>query len=475
MTAFRLDLVQGQRMEQRLMQSPQMIQAMQILQLPALDLLEKIDQEMLENPFLEVQEPETEKSDVEPPDPHSDKIDLGDIERLERLLGEAQDRPPHRHVDPDAMFRHDEALQQIPGGEEHTLAEVLLAQLHLLYLSDRDLRIAEYILYSLDDDGFLREDPETLASGMDLEPTPVEIARAIERIREVGPVGVATSGLPACLLLQLQGDGQGMALARRIAEVHLEDLMLNRLPRIAREEQSTIEEVKEAADLIRHLNPRPAAGFTPDHNAVVRPDMVMDDRDGAWSAILERGDMPRLTISRQYRLLLKEARTDGDVYAFLKKKIDSARWFLDALEQRESTIQRVANEIVRVQREFLDKGVGSLKPLKMQDVADRVGVHISTVSRAIAGKYAQTPHGIVPLKYFFSGGTRTDAGEEKSQRAVKERIRALVETEDSQRPYSDEEMARRLKQRHGITIARRTVTKYRKALGIPSSTQRRVY
>ena len=475
MTAFRLDLVQGQRMEQRLMQSPQMIQAMQILQLPALELMEKIDQEMLENPFLEVLEPESDVVCIQPPDPHADKIDLGDLKRLERLLGESQDRSPRRHVDPDAMFRHDEALQQIPGGEEHTLAEVILAQLHLLYLSERELRIAEYVLYSLDDDGFLREDPETLASGMDLDPTPVELARAIERIREVGPVGVAASGLPACLLLQLQGEGQGMALARRIAEAHLEDLMLNRLPRIAREEEVTIEEVKDAADLVRHLNPRPAAGFTPDHNAVVRPDMVMDDRDGAWSAVLERGDLPRLTISRQYRDLLKEAATDGDVYAFLKKKIDSARWFLDALEQRESTIQRVANEIVRVQADYLDKGVGSLKPLKMQDVADRVGSHISTVSRAIAGKYAQTPHGIVPLKYFFSGGTRTDAGEEKSQRAVMERIRALVETEESERPYSDEEITRRLKQRHGITIARRTVTKYRKSLGIPSSTQRRVY
>ena len=212
-------------------------------------------------------------------------------------------------------------------------------------------------------------------------------------------------------------------------------------------------------------------------NATVQPDVVVEEVDGDYEIRLERGSVPELKVSPVYAQLLEEAKKNPEVFEFLRKKIDAAKWFIDAVQQRQLTLYKIAREIFRRQRDFLDHGISHLHPMRMQDVAESedVGVHISTVSRAIAGKYAQTPRGIFPLKWFFTGGTRTETGQLASQKSIKQRIADILENEDKTRPLSDDEVARILQKEDGLKIARRTVTKYRKALNIPASTQRREY
>jgi RNA polymerase sigma-54 factor len=258
-------------------------------------------------------------------------------------------------------------------------------------------------------------------------------------------------------------------------EQHLDDLSMNRLPKIARDTGASLEEIKDAWEFIRHhLNPHPGSEFGVSRNSVINPDVVVEEIDGQFEIRIERGGTPDLSISPIYRNLLKESRPDPKVFEYLRRKIESAKWFIDAIQQRQSTLQRISETLVHRQEEFLRDGVEHLRPMKMQDVAEVVGVHISTVSRAISGKYIQTPQGILPMKRFFSGGTQSESGEMVSQRAIKQRIADIIEKEDRKAPLSDDEIVKRLKA-DGLTIARRTATKYRKALSIPSSSRRKEY
>jgi RNA polymerase sigma-54 factor len=228
------------------------------------------------------------------------------------------------------------------------------------------------------------------------------------------------------------------------------------------------------------LSTRPGASYSAGPTRYIRPDVVIEWDDGEYNVRLVNDHLPRVGLSRNVRRLLAEARgedgkPDPKVRDYLKRKIDSAKWLIEAIAQRQSTLDRVVKEIVARQRDFLDFGVSHLRPLKMQEIADVLGIHVSTVSRAISEKHAQTPRGIVPLKFFFTGGTENESGGVESRLSVKERVRELIEEEDKQSPLSDDEVAEQLKDKFGLEIARRTVTKYRKALNIPSSRQRRVW
>ncbi|MFV1958789.1 MAG: RNA polymerase sigma-54 factor, partial [Planctomycetota bacterium] len=223
------------------------------------------------------------------------------------------------------------------------------------------------------------------------------------------------------------------------------------------------------------LSIRPGAMYSATPIRYITPYVVVDWEDGDYVVRLVNDRLPRIGISPRIRAMLREARGQPKVREYLKKKIDSAKWLIEAIAQRKSTLERVAKEIVKRQRDYLDFGVSHLHPLKMQQVADVLGVHVSTVSRAISDKYAQTPQGIVPLKFFFTGGTENEDGAVESRQSVKERVRHIIEGEDKGKPLSDDEVAERLNRDHGLSIARRTVTKYRKALGTPSSRQRRVW
>ena len=545
-------------MEQRLIQSPQMIQAMQVLQLPLLELSERIEQELTENPFLEVVEPDgdsagadgADSADGGGPEARVERADAGPasdgadamLDYLERIDRDFGDGGPPRAAGGEEGDRKYEAMLNAPEGAR-SLAADILDQLSALELSDRERTVLEYVVWSLDERGYLTETPATLAheltrevqralgsqgggaildetegvgsgpvlaaepvfaeeevavepsagaagaEGQEEEPTEDddlmivtedEVRDALERLREAVHPGLGALDLRECLLLQLPGKGLWNPLMRQLVERHLDDVRANRLPQIARSTGHDLEEVKAAIELLQGLDPSPGAGFGESSAEVIHPEVMveLDEEDGTITVRLDRERTPSLRMSPMYqtqafRKLLKEG--DAEEREWARKKLEAATWFIDALAQRQSTLERISNALFERQKGFLERGKEALKPLRMQEVADEIGVHISTVSRGVAGKHAQTPRGIFPLKFFFTGGTTKSSGETTSQISIKERIKAIVAAEDPARPLSDEGIAKALEDSDGIKIARRTVTKYRKALDIASSTQRRQY
>jgi len=478
---LKLGLHQSARLEQRLLQSPQMIQAMQILQLPALDLEERIEQELTENPFLELQEPAAESETQPPPSPEETPREEGVeamvelLERYERDFGDGRSSQPASGEDRDRKY---EAMQNAPAPAQG-LAEAILDQIVFLPLSEEDRALLEYLAWSLDERGYLPIPREELAQELSREfgrPVEVdEIEAALEELREATHPALGARDLREALTLELDARGFEGQLVRTLVRDHLADIEANRLPRIARETGASLDEVKEAIEVIRTLDPTPGSGYGEAPGEVIVPDVIVEEVDGEFVVRLERERVRELSISPSYRQILQQAERGDGVREWVKKRLESARWFIDALQQRESTLARIAKAIFARQRAFLQRGPEGLEPMRMQEVADELGIHISTVSRGVSGKYAQTPRGIFPLKYFFTGGTAKTSGEIASQISIKERIKDLVAHEDPASPLSDDQIAAILGEREGIQIARRTVTKYRKALDLPSSSQRKAY
>ena len=467
---MKLGLTQSARMEQRLIQSPQMIQAMQILQLSALDLQDRITAELLENPFLELEERAPSEEPIErEADPLENMMEV--LERYDRDFGDGPSRVANRELSDRKL----EAMQNTPASY-HSLGDALIQESALLELDDRGRSLTEYLAFSLDHRGYLTESLEELAEACE-EPDvdPSELDQILYLLRRGTHPAIGARDLRECLLLQLDRPEIDAPLARRLVEQHLEDITTNRLPRIARETGATLEEVKEAIEVIRSLDPVPGREYGERPAETIHPDVVVEELDGKFEVRLTREGLPRLTLNNTYRDLLKQAKKGDSVRKWIQERLENARWFIDALEQRKSTLLRISEAVFARQEAFLDKGVKGLAPLRMSEIADTIGVHISTVSRAVAGKYAQTPHGIFSLRSFFSGGTATESGGEASQASIQQRIKELIEKEDPARPLSDDRLAELLKENDGIQIARRTITKYRKALSIPSSTQRRKF
>ena len=471
--SMRVGLSQSARMEQRLVQSPQMIQAMQILQLSALDLQSRVEQELLENPFLEVEEGSADDAPVETLQESNDGVEgmLDVLERYERDFGDGN----RRVASGEDGDRKLEAMRNTPA-TYHSLGEALMEQLALSDLGSRERELAEYLVYSLDPRGYLPESLEDLAEACDIEGVNAdELAGVLRAIREATHPALGARDLRECLLLQLDELDVEDLLVRRLVSEHLEDITTNRLPHIARSTGHGIEDVKQAIEAIRALDPIPGREYGTSPAETIHPDVIVEVVDGSFEVRLTREGVPNLAISAVYRRLLREAEDNASVRKWIKDKLENARWFLDAIEQRQNTLLRIAKVIFESQSGFLERGVKGLVPLRMLEAADQTGVHISTVSRAVAGKYAQTPHGILPLRFFFSGGTTKDSGEATSQASIKQRIKELVEGEDTSAPLSDDRLAELLRERDGIKIARRTITKYRKALSIPASNQRRKF
>ncbi len=477
-----------------------MIQAMKILQLGTLDLRERIDQELVENPMLEEAQlsaddrntDEASGSEIQttnPDEPQSsveregDEVRrmLDDLERIERDFGDG--RRSSGQGDGEDGDRKLQALANAPAVPK-SMAEALSEELAFIELSRRKRAIAEFLIFSLDERGYLPEDLETLAEDCPLavngeeEDTPVtveELQWVLDRLRSLIHPALGARDLREALLLQidtLEGEQQ---ILRSIVANHLEDVQNNRLPRIAKATGQTLETIQEVLEQLRRLDPTPGAEYGESVANTIVPDVLVEEDEGEYVVSLEHARLPRLQLSPTYRKLLEDSKKGDGTQSWLKKRLESARWFIDAITQRQSTLERIAGVIFERQKPFLQRGLTALQPLRMQEVADEVHVHISTVSRAVSGKYAQTPRGIFPLKFFFSGGTRKETGEVASQVSIQQRMKELVSKEDSKKPLSDEEIAAQLKERDNIQIARRTVSKYRKMLGIPSSSQRRSY
>jgi RNA polymerase sigma-54 factor len=488
---MRLSLGQELRLVQKQVLAPRMIQSMEILQLPIMALQERIEQEMQENPILELREEDpdlpAEEVDKEAPDsPTEEERELVIDERhdneqdFERLLKMDEDwpdqfeehsRPSRNRMDEEGDRKHDAMANMV--SRPQTLQDYLHDQLGWFDLDPQIRAMCDRIIYNLDPNGYLQSSLDDLVGAEATEEDRALIQKALGVVQKLDPPGIAARDLRECLLLQLRPGQPCYEQLRTLISAHLEDLEHNRLPLISRITGYSIALVQEALEELRKLNPKPGAEFNEAFVPTVTPDVFVEPAEGGgYKVRLEDGRTPSLFISPYYRKLLLSQDANEEAREYIKRKLSSAQWLIDSIEQRRNTLTRVAQAIVDHQKKFLNSGPEAIEPLKMQQIADKVGVHVTTVSRAVDDKWIQTPRGIFPLKRFFCGGTVSADGEEVAWDTVRLKLQEIIDKEDKQRPLSDEDLVKGLAV-HGITVARRTVTKYRKAMQIPSSRQRR--
>jgi len=493
---------QEMRMAQKQMLAPRMIQSMEILQLPVMALEERIEQEIQNNETLEVDEPgsdepgggtaATEPTDgqaQEAPEASTKTVDeqplivdqehanQADFERSydwSSLYPDSDDdrsRPSAAQID-EAGDRYLDAMANMVERPE-TLCDHLHDQLSNYDLTDAERQAADRVIYNLDVNGYL---PMPLEELVDPDGPPDQLAqlrKGLAAVQGMDPSGVGARDLRECLLLQIHADMPHARQLRRLVTEHLEDLAGNRLPLIVRKTGFTIEQIEGLREQLHGLKPKPGAIFTQPFVPVVKPDVSVDQQpDGSWKVRLEEVDLPNLRISPTYREMLHSPATPAATREYIKRKINAAQWLIESIEQRRSTLLRTTQAIVDHQTRFLSDGPEAIEPLKMQQIADRIGMHVTTVSRAVDDKWLQTPRGLFALRRFFVGGTVSADGDEVAWDTVRVKLQEIIDGEPKDRPYSDDDLIKIL-HKQGIKVARRTVTKYRKAMDIPSSRQRR--
>jgi RNA polymerase sigma-54 factor len=500
---MQLSFSQQMKMSQQMKLAPRMIQSMEILQLPVMALKERIDQEISENPLLEAPEAEAEPAEaaaesategeaappVEPVEkPVEQKELVVDSEHdnqddFERLLNMPEDwqeddytyspRASSNRIAEDSERVHD-AISNLQARPQ-SLQEHLLEQFGFFSCPPEIREFAEFLIQNLDGNGRLPASLEEMVQVFGKPISPDDAQAALSMIQRLDPPGVGARDLRECFLLQVGPHTPLRDVLITLITSHLEDLAENRLPVIERKTGYSLEVIKEAREELLHLNPRPGRDFEGAPAPNVVPDLSIEqDATGKYVVRLEDEYTPRLNISRKYQQLLANGQADQKTKEYIKRKIESARWLIESIEQRYNTLKRVAQAIVDHQTAFLDKGPEFIVPLKMQQIADVVGVHVTTVSRAVDDKYVQTPRGIFPLKRFFGGGTTTADGDEVAWDIIRIKLKEIVDKEDKNDPLSDDALVDELA-KQGYKLARRTITKYRKALKIPSSRQRRAY
>jgi len=468
----RLDL----RLSQKLVMTPQLQQAIKLLQLSRLELSQTVSQELLENPLLEesateLEEPiEEKKSQEEEELPNSKETELssqweeyiGDIERENRETEYPStaggDEPPS----------YEQTLTR-----SQSLSDHLQWQLSLSVTTPRDVEIGKLIIGNIDDDGYLRLSIEELAVSADARVE--EVDKALKLIQSFDPMGVGARDLRECLSIQLEPLGLKGTLADVVVSNHLKDIEARRYQAIAKTLGVSLEEVLAVVKIIQGLEPKPGRPFFADDAQVIMPDIFVVKSDDDYSVVLNDDGLPKLRISAYYqRLLSEKSQTPENIRTYLADRFRSAVWLVRSIEQRNRTICKVTESIVKFQREFFDKGIDYLKPLVLRQVAEDISMHESTISRVTTNKYAHTPQGIFELKYFFNSSISRSGefGGEVSSVSVRELIRQMVSQEDPKKPLRDQEIVERLKGQH-IEIARRTVAKYRTELKIPQAGRRR--
>lgn len=456
------------RMEQRLKLTPQMIQSIEILLLPQMALEERIMHEVEANPVLEIaddggpERPDDPGSVAAEPGARADERDATDEWLFQRKARHQADDDG-----PDKM----EALASAPD-KAPSLAEHLIEQLRFIEMAPDVRELAHDICWQLDRRGFLPVPLSELFAEEKLD----HAEQAWELVRRCDPAGVGARDLRDCLLLQLAREPGDNQFEMTLIRDHLDDVLKNRLPVIAQKLQVEVERVKEGVEVIARLDPKPGLPYASGDNQIVVPDVtVQRDERGEWIVSVPDDRLPKVRVNESYFQLYERKDGDPKEKAYLKEKLGAARFIIDAVAQRKRTLLRIVTEIIKHQTAFLEHGVEHLRPLMRQDIADKIGMHVATVSRAVKDKYIQTPGGVIPLASFFSGGIATqDGGEAESSKSVKLRIHKLIEAEDKRNPLSDQEIADILA-KDGLDISRRTVTKYRIADGIPSTRQRRSF
>jgi RNA polymerase sigma-54 factor len=487
MSSIKTGLYQGTQLKQEMKINPRLYQAMDLLYMPLLDLQQHIKQEMLNNPFLDLEEPQVTDEDLQPVEKDKEKEEKEKQEEIdwEEILldgfeagGRRQEYEEKEYYEPVSV-------------ETRDLYDHLRDQLVLLRNSPRELLLGEEIIGNIDENGYLTCPIEEVIRGLnewieksgqdwaqeegeDLTPFTVREGEDMLRtIQALDPPGIASRDLRECLLLQLQDAELEDTLAYRIVRDYFDQLINHRWSEISKDLSITPKDVQTAADDVAKLDPKPGLKYSAPPDNYITPDLIVEKIDGEYLVFLNDTSLPRLKLSKAYREIAKDkSKFKGENKEFISNKLNSANWMIQAIEQRRQTMLKVMNFIVDRQREFFEKGVQYLKPLTLREVAEVINMHESTVSRVTNEKFVQTPRGVLPLKFFFSSGLSTTSGEDVSARGIKARIQKLVSDEEAKRPLTDQAIVNILKD-EGIQIARRTVAKYRDQLGILSARMRK--
>ena len=459
-----LALSQEMKMQQTL--APHLFQSLEILQMPLLDLQQMIQQELSENPTLEatVEQPD-EQIEIEQgtKDAERDEFD-NELEKL-AALGEEWNDSAYENRQVAGGSDADEKYQYMMDSlsEASSLHDQLLDQLALSSLNEYERKIAEIVIGNIDDEGYLQLDVEDLLS---LPNFPAEtLDKILATIHDFEPAGVGARDLRECLLLQLKRVGKENSQEYQLIADYLDLLGRHKFDEIARAMGLTVDRVKELAAAVAKLDPKPGHNFSEERIEYVTPEIILEKKDGEYVITQNKKPYPTLFISQKYLQMLKDPKTSKEVKTYIREKIAKSKQFIQSIDQRMDTIHRIAIEIVRIQRGYFDHGVSKLKPLNMKTVAELLEVHETTISRATAGKYMQTPQGLLSMKYFFKPGVMTASGEAISNESVKAALSDIVRGEDKKKPLSDAKLVLLLEEQ-GIKIARRTVAKYRDQLRI---------
>ncbi len=476
---MRMEHRQTQTQTQQLVLTQKMQQALQILQLSSLELEQYVQQELETNPFLDQvakkEEPAQESatsandaktSDTEPAyDESFDLDDYRDSWDIRRREGTDLSYNPDMHA--KRKFFEDSITQ------DESLRAHLLTQMRLVTEDDQDYAIGERIIIGdIDDRGYFTGDTAAIAEELDV---PEErVLHVLGLIRGFEPTGVGAKDMAECLLLQIDAEYPDEEELRLLVKEHLEELKHRQLPQIAKVMKTTAEHVEELRKMLAALNPWPGHVYSAPPAHYVTPDVVVEKIDGEFAVRLIDERIPTVCVNKEYSRTVKKGSLSKDDKEYVRAKLESANWLERNIAQRQQTVLRVSQAIVEIQQAFFESGVEHIRPLTLQDIADIVGVHESTVARTTRGKYMQTPQGLFEMKYFFSPGLSRDHGDDPSSTSVQAMVRKIIDGEDKRKPLSDQKVADLLK-KDGINIARRTVTKYREGMGILKTTMRKAY
>jgi len=502
MSGFNTKLYQSQQLRQDMRINPRLYQAMELLYMPLLDLEQQLKEEVAENPFLEMDEADEQKEVELKEDVQDEPMGDDDVD-WEEILLDGFDVGGRRQ-----QFEQKEFFEPTPV-ESEDLHDHLLEQLRLLSVSERELRLGEEIIGNIDDSGMLACSVEEVVRGVnewldEVRPTAIETAKEIENeeereeeladiaevfrpyetvegermltvIQAFDPPGIAARDVRESILIQLRQRDEEDTTQYRIVDEYFDALINHRWNDIARDMGISPKAVQDACDEISHLDPKPGLAYSVAPEQYVIPDLIVEKIDGEYMVFANDTSLPRLRISQSYRDVARDkSKFTGENKEFIASKLNSANWMIQAIEQRRQTMLKVMNFIVDRQRDFFERGVQYLRPLTLREVADYIEMHESTVSRVTNKKFVQTPRGVYSLKYFFSSGLSTVGGEDLSARAVKDKIKGMVNDEDAKKPLTDQAIVKLLKA-DGVKIARRTVAKYRDQMGIlPARMRKRV-
>lgn len=478
----------SQRLEHRQVLSLQTIQSLNILQMSSADLQDLVRDELLENPTLEIgTDPAEAPTQLEREEKIHEELRDETTQEAKTEVGETYEEVYEflqRNTDVDEFVPRSARVQQDgePDAKQEAFNNVaapgeslddhLLEQLRMIEIDELDWPLVESIVFSLDERGYLAYPLTDIVKSLEGKYSEEEAEWALGLIQSLEPKGVGARDLAECLLLQIGKDDPDYPKLSVLLTEHWEDVLKNRLPKIAKEMGGGIDDVKLLIDLLGGLNPHPGSLYNNSATQMVVPDVIIEeDENGKLVVRLTRENVPRLAISPNYLKMLEGRKGDKETLNFVKGKLNAARQLMDAIDQRQSTLERVAIEILKRQKDFMREGVSGLKPMKMQDIADELGIHHSTVWRAVFGKYMQTPQGVIAMNKLFTGGLPKDDGE-TSREAVKQKVKEIVDGETKKKPLSDMAIAKKLDEA-GIKASRRVVTKYREELGIPDSRVRR--